>query len=140
MNERIKISLSSYQSTASGTEEMKVSTFGTHFLINGRHFVKYNEETEDGRGNKVLLKFDGNLFEMTKSGEVTSKLSFVAGLKTEGFYKTVYGIFSIETKTKKLDVEIGENAISINLEYELAIDGEFVAECRVEVKIIVEEP
>ena len=53
------------------------------------------------------------------------------GLKTEGSYKTPFGAFAIVTDTKKLDVKIGKKNIFINLEYKLAIDGEFVADCKI---------
>lgn len=79
MNKKVKVSLSSYQSTESGVEEIKVSASGTYSLINDRHFIKYEEKTDDGAINKVLLKFENDLLEMTKSGEVRSTLTFTEG-------------------------------------------------------------
>ena len=125
MNKNVKVSLSSYQKTDSGAEEIKVSALGTYSLINGRHFVKYNEKTDDGKENKVLLKFEENLLEMTKSGEAASTLVFEEGIKTEGSYRTPFGAFIITTDT-----------IFINLEYELAIDGEFVADCKIYIELM----
>lgn len=137
MNKRVNVSLSSYQKTESGAEEIKVSALGTYSLINGRHFVKYDEETDVGKINKVLLKFDGESFEMTKSGEVTSTLTFRQGLKTAGNYKTPYGVFLIETDTSKMDVRLGEKNIFVNLEYKLFIDSEFVADCKIYIELII---
>ena len=137
MNKRVNVSLSSYQKTESGAEEIKVSALGTYSLINGRHFVKYDEETDVGKINKVLLKFDGESFEMTKSGEVTSTLTFGQGLKTAGNYKTPYGVFLIETDTSKMDVRLGEKNIFVNLEYKLFIDSEFVADCKIYIELII---
>ena len=135
MNKKVNVSLSSYQKTDSAAEEIKVFAPGIYSLINGRHFVKYNEKTDEGKENKVLLKFEENFFEMTKSGEVSSVLTFEEGVKTEGGYKTPFGTFVIVTDTKKLDVKIGKKNIFINLEYELAIDGEFVADCKIYIEI-----
>ena len=135
MSKKVNVSLSSYQKTDSGAEEIKVFAPGIYSLINGRHFVKYNEKTDDGKENKVLLKFEENFFEMTKSGEVSSVLTFEEGVKTEGGYKTPFGTFVIVTDTKKLDVKVGKKNIFINLEYELAIDGEFVADCKIYIEI-----
>ena len=135
MNKSVSINLSSHQKTDSGIEEIKVSSKGVYSLINGRHFVKYDEETEDGQKNKVLLKFEDDFFEMTKSGEVSSTLHFEEGLKTEGLYKTPYGAFLIETDTKKLDIDIKENGICIQITYELAIAGEYVADCNIDIEI-----
>ena len=73
---------------------------------------------------------------MTKSGEVVSTLVFEQGVKTEGSYKTPFGAFNIATDTKKLDVKIGKKNIFINLEYRLAIDGEFVADCKIYIEIM----
>ena len=137
MNKKVNVSLSSYQKTESGAEEIKVSAPGTYSLINGRHFVKYDEETDVGKINKVLLKFDGESFEMTKSGEVTSTLTFGQGLKTAGNYKTPYGVFLIETDTSKMDVRLGEKNIFVNLEYKLFIDSEFVADCKIYIELII---
>ena len=135
MNKKVNVSLSSYQKTDSGAEEIKVFAPGIYSLINGRHFVKYNEKTDEGKENKVLLKFEENFFEMTKSGEVLSVLTFEEGVKTEGGYKTPFGTFVIVTDTKKLDVKVGKKNIFINWEYELAIDGEFVADCKIYIEI-----
>ena len=135
MNKKVNVSLSSYQKTESGAEEIKVSALGTYSLINGRHFVKYEEKAKDGKGNKVLLKFIDNFFEMKKTGEVTSALNFEEGVRTEGLYKTPFGTFVIDTDTKRLVVNITENKIVIGLEYILAIDGEYVADCNMEIEI-----
>lgn len=135
MNKSVMVSLSSYQKTESGVEEIKTSAPGIYSLINGRHFVKYEEKTEDGKKNKVLLKFVDNSFEMNKSGEVTSTLNFEEGVKTEGLYKTPFGIFVIDTDTKRLVINVTESNIVISLEYELSIDGEYVADCSVEIEI-----
>lgn len=135
MNKSVSINLSSHQKTDSGIEEIKVSSKGVYSLINGRHLVKYDEETEDGQKNKVLLKFEDDFFEMTKSGEVSSTLHFEEGLETEGLYKTPYGAFLIETDTKKLDIDIKENGICIQITYELAIDGEYAADCNIDIEI-----
>ena len=136
MNKKVKVSLSSYQKTDAGVEEIKVSAPGTYSLINDRHFIKYEEKTDDGAINKVLLKFENNFFEMTKSGETVSTLTFTEGENTEGYYKTPYGTFLIETDTKKLDLKIGKKNIFVNLEYGLYIDGEFVADCKMYIEIL----
>ena len=136
MNKKVKVSLSSYQKTDAGVEEIKVSAPGTYSLINDRHFIKYEEKTDDGAINKVLLKFENNFFEMTKSGETVSTLTFTEGENTEGYYKTPYGTFLIETDTKKLDIKTGKKNIFINLEYGLFIDGEFVADCKMYIEIL----
>ena len=135
MNKKVEVSLSSYQKTKSGVEEIKVSASGTYSLINGRHFVKYKEKTEDGKENKVLLKFADKFFEMNKTGETTSTLNFEEGVRTEGLYKTPFGTFVIDTDTKRLVVNITERKILIGLEYVLAIDGEYVADCNMKIEI-----
>ena len=136
MNKKVKVSLSSYQNTESGVEEFRVSAPGTYSLINDRHFIKYEEKTDDDAINKVLLKFDNNFLEMIKSGEVRSTLTFTEGENTEGYYKTPYGTFLIETDTIELDVKTGKKNIFVNLEYELFIDGEFVADCKMYIEIL----
>ncbi|MBF1007281.1 MAG: DUF1934 domain-containing protein [Lachnospiraceae bacterium] len=136
MNKKVKVSLSSYQDTEAGVEEFRVSAPGTYSLINDRHFIKYEEKTDDNAINKVLLKFDNNFLEMTKSGEVRSTLTFTEGDNTEGYYKTPYGTFLIETDTKKLDVKTGKKNIFVNLEYGLYIDSEFVADCKMYIEIL----
>ena len=136
MNKKVKVGLSSYQKTDAGVEEIKVSAPGTYSLINDRHFIKYEEKTDDGAINKILLKFDSDFLEMTKSGETMSTLTFAEGENTEGYYKTPYGTFLIETDTKKLDIKIGKKNIFINLGYGLFIDGEFVADCKMYIEIL----
>ena len=73
---------------------------------------------------------------MTKSDKTTSTLVFEEEIKTEGSYKTPFGAFIITTDTKKVDVKIGKKNIFINLEYELAIDGEFVADCKIYIEVM----
>ena len=136
MNKKVKVGLSSYQKTDTGVEEIKVSAPGIYNLINDRHFIKYEEKTVEGAINKVLLKFESDFLEMTKSGETVSTLTFREGENTEGYYKTPYGTFLIETDTKKLDVKTRGENIFVNLEYGLFIDGEFVADCKMYIEIL----
>jgi len=136
MNKKGKATLPSYKNQEPGGEKSKVSAPAPNSWINDRHFIKYEEKTDDDAINKVLLKFDNNFLEMTKSGEVRSTLTFTEGENTEGYYKTPYGTFLIETDTKKLDVKIGKKNIFVNLEYGLFIDGEFVADCKMYIEIL----
>lgn len=130
MDKAAKISLSLNQKSEAGDEKVNVSASASYGLIGGRHFVKYEEKTEDGAVNKVLLKFDEDSLEMTKSGEVSSYLCFGVKKRTEGSYKTPYGNFVIETDTKTFDLTVTEKEIRIILDYTLFIDGELIADCK----------
>lgn len=135
MDKESKISLSLNQKTESGAEEVKLSAPATCALIDGRHFIKYEEKTDDGAVNKVLLKFDEASFEMTKSGEVKSTLIFEKGKRTSGLYRTPYGNFAIETDTGVYDLKLYEEEIKVRLEYVFFIDGEKIAECELDILV-----
>ena len=53
MNKKVKVSLSSYQSTESGVEEIKVSAPGTYSQITDRQFRQYEEKTAERAINMV---------------------------------------------------------------------------------------
>lgn len=111
-------------------------TVGTYYLKNGKHYVLYEEQTEDnGPVTKNIVKFYDGHFEMTKKGGNNSFLLFDKYKKTSTVYQTVAGPIQIDAVTRDLSIEETENELLVNVKYALDINYNFVSECEVNFKV-----
>lgn len=117
-------------------EPVELVTVGTYYLKNGKHYVLYEEQTEDnGQVIKNIVKFYEGHFEMTKKGENNSFLLFERGKRTSTVYQTVVGPIQVDAVTSELSIVETEDELRINVKYALDINYNFISECEVNFKV-----
>lgn len=135
MTKDVLVSVSGMQSDVDETP-IELVTAGTYYLKNGKHYVLYEEQTEDnGPVTKNVVKFYEDYFEMTKKGGINSFLLFKNNQKTSMVYNTPYGPLQMDVLTKKIIITETEDEIKVTVEYSLDINYQFVSECRVDFKV-----
>ena len=117
-------------------EPVEVTAQGTYYLKNGKHYVLYEEQPEDaGELIKNRIKLQEECIEIKKSGAVSSVLKLVAGERTASLYRTGAGAVTMEVDTKDIAVTEVEGLLQAKVCYELHINGQFVSNCEVDVKV-----
>lgn len=115
---------------------IELVTRGTYYLKNGKHYVLYEEQTEDnGPVIRNVVKFYDSHFEMMKKGGVNSVLVFDQEQKTSMVYNTPYGPLRLDVMTKELSITEQEDELRVYVKYALDINYSFVSECEVSFKV-----
>lgn len=115
---------------------IELVTVGTYYCKNGKHYVLYEEQTEDnGQVTKNIVKFYDGHFEMTKKGGNNSFLLFDREKKTSTVYQTLAGPIQIDAVPRDLSIAETENELLVNVKYALDINYNFISECEVNFKV-----
>ena len=138
-----RVCVRSEQRGADGEKQiMETKSEGRLSEREGVLYVLYTENMEEtGSGTpavvKNLLKIDRKTarVELKKSGAVSWKMCFEAGLRGRSEYGTPYGALEISAETKAVTVKKEQEKISLQLLYTLFIQGEKQADCRLEIEI-----
>ena len=94
------------------------------------------DELED-TPTKNVVEFNEQSLAVHKTGLVNVDMVFEPGKMNLAFYETPYGILDMGISTTGLSVKCEEDFFEIRADYSLSMNGEFVADCMIE---IVAEP
>ena len=107
-------------------EAIEVVTPATYYLKNGTSGVIKNR-----------IKINGDeCVEIVKSGLSNSHMIFEKNKKNQTFYKTPYGQMLIGVNTRHLQVDFEEDKIAVQIDYELDVNHEPMADCKIRMNIV----
>lgn len=123
--------------TAEEDEAIEVVTPATYFCKNGKHYVIYDELVEGISGTiKNKIKITGtNSVEIMKTGISNSHMVFEKNKKNRTYYQTPFGQMLIGVNTKEMEVNVTENNIDVSVDYELDVNHEPLADCKIKMEI-----
>ena len=131
MTKDVLVTISGMQNDIEDTP-IELVTVGTYYLKNGKHYVLFDEQVEDGDVvTKNTVKFHDGHFEIIKRGGANSFLVFENGKKTSSIYNTLVGPLQIDTLTSALNIEESEEKIQVYVKYSLNMNQAFISECEV---------
>ena len=111
---------------------------GEYYFKSGSHYVFYEETAEDsGKNIKSSIKLKGNTLELTRKGEVNSRMTFETGKRHAADYATPFGMLRMETVTSRILFLEEEESLRIQAEYELWANQALLSGCKL---TIVLEP
>lgn len=134
MKENVKIEITGIHKVDGETDKISNSFDGVCKFANGKHFILYKEQTEDGE-IKTIIKVADDYVDISKKGIQQSNMNFIAGELTKSTIKTMYGVMNIDIYTKKLNIFIKDDFLKIVLNYELKMDESILNSC--EMTIVV---
>lgn len=120
-----------------GDGPIEIVAPATYYYQNGKHYVIYEEMVEgfsDVIRNKIRITENEKL-EIMKSGIANTSLIFEKDHINMTPYKTPYGEMLVGTHTYRMDTEVQEEEIHVQVEYALDINGEKSADCQIQIKI-----
>lgn len=117
-------------------EPIEVVTPANYFFKNGKHYILYDEVTEGVSGvTKNKIKLSEDALEIMKTGVVNMHMIFERNKKNMTYYETPYGQMLIGIHTTKLNAKSGEDHLEVRVEYELDVNHEPLADCKIYMNI-----
>ena len=108
-------------------DDLELVTSGRYYERKGKKYIVYEESEVTGfkEGTQTMLKIDGNVVTMSRSGIEGGNtfMVFENGKTHMGHYETPYGSFTVSTFTDKMKVDIGETEGDIRIDYFVDIDN-----------------
>ncbi len=108
-------------------DDLELVTSGRYYERKGKKYIVYEESEVTGfkEGTQTMLKIDGNIVTMSRSGIEGGNtfMVFENGKTHMGHYETPYGSFTVSTFTDKMKVDIGETEGDIRIDYFVDIDN-----------------
>lgn len=138
MTEKVLVRIKGYQweGEQQTDEPIEVLASGTYHLRNGIVYIVYESYDEnEEQPSKSMLKVGEDFVEIHHSGYAQSTMRFKAGETDRSVYCTPAGELSMETKTSSLLIKQEDDALDIEIEYELGINGMSVSNNRVVINV-----
>lgn len=134
MKENVKIEITGIHKVEGESERISNSFEGVCKPANGKNFILYKEQTEDGE-IKTIIKVADDSVNISKKGVQQSNMNFVAGELTKSTLSTVYGTMELDVYTRVLNIFIKEDYLKIIMEYDLKMDETILNSC--EMRIVI---
>ena len=116
---------------------IEVVTPATYYLKNGKHYIIYDEVIEgvsDTIKNKIKISETDSL-EIMKSGLSNTHMIFEKNKKNLTYYKTPYGQMLVGVNTRNMEIEVSDEKIKVQVDYELDVNHEPLANCKIRMNI-----
>lgn len=141
MTKEVILSISGLQLEAvegeTDNEPIEIVTPANYFYKDGQHYIFYEEVTEGISGitkNKIRIT-DGHLVEIRKKGIINAEMLFEKHKKNITYYDTPYGQLLLGVNTTYMKVDETEDNINIKIEYDLDVNHELLAECKIRMNV-----
>lgn len=139
MNKQVLLSIQGLHFTDSDDDDtapVEVITPAEYYHRNGKHYIVYDEVSEDRSGNtKTRIKIGDNQVEITKKGAAATNMHFEKGKKHLTCYATPYGELMLGIFTNSIHLEEHEAELSLQIEYILEANYEPISECSLSLHI-----
>ncbi len=121
-----------------GDDAIEVVTPASYYCRNGKHYIIYDEVLEGMGGTiKNKIKITGNdSVEIMKSGVSNSHMIFEKNKKNLTYYRTPYGQMLIGVNTKNMEIDVRDDKINVQVDYELDVNHEPLADCKIKMNIM----
>lgn len=117
-------------------EKIEIITPGSYYKKKNHHFVIYDEVQEGSdEVTKNMIKFDGSALTISKKGFTNVDMVFEKNKRNMTNYVTPYGSLLVGIDAENVDIDMGEDTISINIDYALDINYEHLANCKIKMDI-----
>lgn len=113
-------------------EPVEVICPGTYYEKNRKHYILY-EEVQPGESaitRNTVKVWEGH-YEVVKHGMTNTHLIFEDGKEHTTLYETPFGSLSMDVYTDRVLFETAEDEFKIQVEYELKVNGEKIADCTI---------
>ncbi|MFN2340751.1 MAG: DUF1934 domain-containing protein [Halanaerobium sp.] len=138
MSKNVSIKLENIQQIIDDQEKQELNNNyqGEFYIKNDKLYLKYKDDAEGIDGAQTVVKIDPERERvlLLRQEPAAMKQDFICGKKQEGYFKTAYGEIKIAVKTKRLEMDISDNAGLIRINYQVFLGGELNAEHHLKIK------
>lgn len=121
-----------------GSEEEPVITVasGIYHFHNDRHYIQYDEKSEDGEGiTKNTIKIALTKIELSKKGANSTQMIFDLEEETLAVYHTPFGSMSFDVKTTEITLSEAPDKIQVKLLYSLSANAAHLSSNQIKILI-----
>ena len=113
---------------------------GLYRKLSNMHVISYEEvQAESVDGPPVtahcLLKITPDSVTMSKKGDSQTQMFFKEGESCETIYHTPMGAMSLNLHTTRLLLQEEEDALHVELDYHLSMNGQNISQCTIAIQI-----
>ena len=129
MTKNVLITVQGMQINLNGSDNVEVTTVGTYYYKNGKHYIYYEEIldcTEPPIKNRIKI-YDQKV-EVCKRGASNVQMFFETGKKSTSLYKTPFGTIEIGICAQEIEFHETEEKMKLELRYDLEMNGEYVGD------------
>lgn len=134
MTKDVVISVTGIQVDTEDSGSVEMISHGEYYFQNGKHFIIYEEKSEDSV-SKNILKISDHKIELSKKGDISVQMIFEPGKRYLTYYHTPYGKLLIGLHTHKVKFVEEEDYLGIHIEYGLAINYTHASDCSIKIRI-----
>jgi uncharacterized beta-barrel protein YwiB (DUF1934 family) len=136
MKKDVLMSISGLQYEIDKEETVEVVSSGEYFYKNGKHYILYQEISEDVEDiSNCTLKISEKQVDIIKKGASNVHMSFSENENSMTIYQTPFGELQVGIHTTYLSVAQEEDKISVNIKYALDVNYAHVSDCEIIIKI-----
>ena len=134
MDENVVIKISGLQIVENTGDNVEVIAKGKHYLKKDKHYLLYEEyEHDENTKTSNMIKFNNDIVEITRKGQVDGKLIFQENQKKQSLYSTPMGDLLIEVLTKEIEVSDDDDDVNLKIKYQIHVDGNKVSDNEIDI-------
>ena len=134
MDENVVIKISGLQIVENTGDNVEVIAKGRHYLKKDKHYLLYEEyENDENTKTSNMIKFNNDIVEITRKGQVDGKLIFQENQKKQSLYSTPMGDLLIEVLTKEIEVSDDDDDVNLKVKYQIHVDGNKVSDNEIDI-------
>ena len=134
MDENVVIKISGLQIVENTGDNVEVIAKGKHYLKKDKHYLLYEEyENDENTKTSNMIKFNNDIVEITRKGQVDGKLIFQENQKKQSLYSTPMGDLLIEVLTKEIEVSDDDDDLNLKIKYQIHVDGNKVSDNEIDI-------
>ena len=135
MTKEVLINISGLQMDIDPQEPIEMVTTGAYYVRNGKHYILYDELSEDNEVTKNVLKIGPNSVELTRKGPQVSHMIFEEGKENLSYYDTPFGSLLMGVNTSSIDWMEEEEQMRLQVDYDLSVNSDHVSKFKIDVNI-----
>lgn len=114
---------------------IEVITPGLYYNKNDKHYIRYEEVSEQDDITKCTIKAYDGYVEVMKKGAANSDMIFQLKKTNITYYNTPFGNLLIGINANKMNIDETEDEINIAINYSLEINYEHVSDCDITINV-----
>lgn len=115
---------------------VELITHGEYYKKNGKHYVFFEEISEDGNEKtKNMIKMASDFLDVTKKGAVNVHMMFEKEKKNISYYNTPFGSLLAGICGKEIKLKETEDNIDFFVQYALELNYQHVADCSIAINV-----
>lgn len=123
MTKDVIVAIKGIQTDMFEADEIELVTTGQYVEKNNKVYITYIDATIDqDKETKTTVKLSENQISILRFGGVNTHMIFEKDKAHITHYETPFGVFEINTLTKEINVDRGDDYMEINVAYNLSIN------------------